>query len=151
MGTNRRRILFLVHKWTLRSMLCTNRYSDLAEGNRILAMGCEQSLSMGSLQWERALWRTMNEVSGDITHHPKIKSVKGSQLRLKTQTLHWFLALRLFLSSAFLKTITKYIPQSKMSTLWSPSATGSCAEGRLQSPHWAQHKRKHNIHQWAPI
>lgn len=80
-------------------MLCTDRYSALAEDNRILACVVldSPSLTMGSLQGERALCRNrMNEVPGDITHHPKIKSVWGNQLRLKPQTLHRFFVLQLF-------------------------------------------------------
>lgn len=98
---------------------------------------------MGSLQGERALCRnSMNEVSGDITHHPKIKSIWGSQLRLKPQTLHRFFALQLFFSLCLFSTITKYILQSKMSTPWSPSVQDPVLTP-LQPPHRAQHKREH--------
>lgn len=97
---------------------------------------------MGSLQGERALCRnSMNEVSGDITHHPKIKSIWGSQLRLKPQTLHRFFALQLFFSSAFFQ----WLRSTSSNPKW---ALSEVLQFRilcwlLQPPHRAQHKREH--------
>lgn len=125
-------------------MLCTDRYSALAEDNRILACVVldSPSLTMGSLQGERALCRNrMNEVPGDITHHPKIKSVWGNQLRLKPQTLHRFFVLQLFFFFPY--AFFKLLQSTSSNPKW---ALCEVLQFRilcwlLQPPHQAQHER----------
>lgn len=82
----------------------------------------------------------MNEVSGNRTHHPKINSIWGSQLRLKTQTLHWFLALQLFFFLCrFLNNYKVRPPIQNEHSLKSYRIL--C--WLLQPPHQGQHKREH--------
>lgn len=76
----------------------------------------------------------------------KLSQSREASLYWKLKHYIDFLPFSFFFPLPFFKLLQSlncYKVQSKMSTLWSPSATGPCAEGLLQPLHWAQHRSEH--------